>query len=371
MSSRTDSSLAMAPSAPSAPEPSRRAVPSQISIRTAADSDQAAWDRFVDDCSDGTFFHRYGWAGILAASFSYKPHFLIAEADGAIVGVLPLVHKQSALFGNALIGLPFCSYGGPLAHSASITEALVDHAVALAEDSNADYLELRGYARASEGWLRQGELYATFEQELASTPEAIIAAIPRKGRRHALRQSLKAGLSFEPRDELSDFYAVLSESYRNLGTPIFPKSYFENLLGAFPADFKAFVVCRAGTPVAASMAFMYRDHIHPLYAGGTQAARVLNANDFLFYNLMCTALEQGLGRFDFGRSKAGTGSFAYKKHWGFQPRFLDYAYKSVRGKPLPDLSPLNPRFKLLVSAWKRLPLPLSRAIGPRLVRHLG
>jgi len=242
---------------------------------------------------------------------------------------------------------------------------------ALAAQVKAGYVELRGGVPADDDWVKFGDTYATFELPLPPTPDAIIAAIPRKGRKHALRQSLKAGLTFEAHDELDDFYAVLAESYRNLGTPIFHRRYFENLVAAFPGAFRPYVVRHAGTPVAASLAFAYRDHLHPFYAGGTAAARALNANDFLFYNLMCTALAQGLARFDFGRSKTGTGSFAYKKHWGFEPRFLVYGQKLVHGKSLPDLSPLNPRYRALIGAWKRLPLAVSRAVGPHLIRHLG
>lgn len=342
-----------------------------LTIRAAGDSDRTRWDRFVDASPAGTFFHRYAWSDVLQRAFGYEPHYLLAAHGADLAGVLPLVHKKSALFGDAMISLPFCSYGGPLAATPAVTDALASRAVELATQLKADYVELRGGVPADTDWVSVGDAYATFELPLPPTPDAIIAAIPRKGRKHAVRQSLKAGLTFAACDDLGDFYAVLSESYRNLGTPIFPRRYFESLASAFPNAFRAYVVHHAGAPVAASLAFAYRDHLHPLYAGGTAAARTLNASDFLFYKLMCTALDEGLTRFDFGRSKAGTGSFAYKKHWGFEPRFLVYGQKLVHGKSLPDLSPLNPRYRALIGAWKRLPLAVSRALGPHLIRHLG
>lgn len=340
-------------------------------IRRATDSDRASWDRFVDSDPAGTFFHRYAWADVLEASFGYEPHYLVAEEGDAIVGLLPLVHKKSALFGDAVLSLPFCSYGGPLSASSAITQMLAEHTVQLTHDLGADYVELRGGIPSDGAWAIRDNMYATFKKKIEPNPDAIMAAIPRKGRKHALRQSLKAGLSFGVQDDLSDFYRVISESYRNLGTPIFPKHYFEVLRNAFPENFAIYVVRQGSRPVAASLAFTYRDHLHPLYAGGTAAARNLNANDYLFFNLMCEALDQGLTQFDFGRSKIGTGSFAYKKYWGFEPRALTYGQRLVHGKKLPDLSPLNPRYKVIIGAWKHLPLGISCALGPRLVRHLG
>lgn len=242
-------------------------------IRRATDSDRAGWDRFVDSNPAGTFFHRYAWADVLRASFGYEPHYLVAEEADAIVGLLSLVHKKSALFGDAVVSLPFCSYGGPLGVSSTITQMLAEYAVQLTHDLGADYVELRGGVPSDGVWIRRDDMYATFEQPIEQSPDAIMASIPRKGRKHALRQSLEAGLSFEIHEDLTDFYRVISESYRNLGTPIFPRHYFEALRNAFPENFAVYVVRQGTEPLAASLAFAYRDHLHPLYAGGTAAAR--------------------------------------------------------------------------------------------------
>ncbi len=340
-------------------------------VRLATEDDRGEWDRFVDTAPDGTLFHRFAWSGVLHGAFGYEPLYLVAERAGAIVGLLPLVHKKSALFGNSVSSLPFCSYGGPLGANRAIGRSLVERGLTLAQDLNVDVIELRGETPPQHGWVERSHSYATFERTLASTPEAILKSIRHKGRRHAVRRSLQRGLTFERRDDISEFYTVLAESYRNLGTPVFPRRYFTLLKAAFPDEVSVHIARRGNTPLAASLAFAFRDGLHPVYAGGTAAARTFNANDFLFFNLMCTALEKGLSQFDFGRSKVGTGSFAYKKYWGYEPRPLTYHYKLVRGKQLPHLSPANPRYRRLVGAWKRLPLGVSRAIGPPLMRHLG
>ena len=342
-----------------------------IVIRTADRGDAAAWDQFVEDCPAATFFHRYRWSGVIDESFGHAPHYLMAARAGRIAGILPLIHKTSALFGNALISLPFLSYGGIVAEDEATADALEDRAVTLAEALRVDYLELRSIRSDRTGWNRNDRTYAGFNRDIAPDRDAIIKSVPGKGRRHALRKCLTAGLAFEIHDDLEVFYRVLSESFRNLGTPIFPKRYFERIVEAFGADFEICVVRGPNGPLAAALTFAFRDHVHPYYAGGTAEARDFRANDFLFLNLMCRARENGRKRFDFGRSKVGTGSFAYKTHWGFEPTPLIYEYRLVRGRKVPDLSPLNPRLSPFVSLWKRLPLPLSRFLGPHIVRHLS
>jgi len=109
----------------------------------------------------------------------------------------------------------------------------------------------------------------------------------------------------------------------------------------------------------------------PYYGGGTRDARELAANDFMYWEVMRRAAARGYGLFDFGRSKIGTGAFKFKTHWGFDPEPLDYEYHLVRGTQLPDVNPLNPKFKLWIDAWKRLPLPVANLIGPWIARNLG
>lgn len=340
-------------------------------IRCAEAADAGSWDRYVQSHPAATFFHRYHWSQVIEQSFGHAPHYLLATDAGEVVGILPLIHKSSAIFGNALISLPFLMYGGVVADDPDVACALQDHAVGLAEQLRVGYIELRHFLPTRSDWFCKDKTYATFNRQIPADREAIIKSVPAKGRRHALRRSLKQELVFEIQDDLEDFYSVLSESYRNLGTPIYPRHYFTRMIETFGPDFEIYVVRAPSGPVAASLTYAFRDHVYPFYVGGTPAARALNANDFLFLSIMCRALERGYGRFDFGRSKFGTGSFAYKTYWGFEPQPLHYEYKLFGVQDMPDLNPLNPRYSPFVSMWRRLPLVLSCWLGPRLARHLG
>ncbi len=334
------------------------------------DARAGEWDAFVQSAVEGTFFHRAGWRTIFRDVFRLNPHFLIAERDGAIVGVLPLVHQKSLLFGNAMIAAPFCVEGGTLATDEEARIALDNAAIALMQEKGVGSLEFRSRKATREGWAVRKDLYATFSRPLSESDDENLKAIPRK-QRAVVRKTLTGSLVSEIDRDAGRLFRVYSESVRNLGTPVFPRKYFEALLKVFGADCDIVTILDAGEPVSAVMNFYFRDTVLPYYGGGTTAARRSGANDFLYWETMRRAALRGYRRFDFGRSKAGTGAFAFKKNWGFEPEWLEYEFYLKPGTAMPEKNPNNPKFAPLIEAWKKLPLPVANFIGPFLVRSLG
>ena len=341
-----------------------------VAIRELAPGEAERWDAFVEACPEATFFHRAGWSRVLREAFGHRPRFLYAERDGRIVGVLPLAEVRSLLAGRALISSPFCVYGGVAAEDGHAERALVEAARRLAEELGVDHLELRHRRRRCPEWPCQDSLYVTFRRELHPDPEANLKAVPRK-QRAMIRKGVQAGLRAEPEDGVDTLYEVYSRSVRRLGTPVFARSYFALLREVFGEDCEVLAVYEGREPVAAVMSFYFRDEVLPYYGGGTERARRVKGNDFMYWEVMRRAAERGLRWFDYGRSKVGTGSYAFKKNWGFRPEPLHYEYHLVRARRVPEVNPLNPRYRLFVEAWKRLPLPVTRWLGPHLVRHLG
>lgn len=341
-----------------------------VTIRPARDEDGPRWDAFVFAAPDGTFFHRFGWSDLFRDIFRLKPHYLIAERDGEVAGVLPLVHQRSLLFGNSLIAAPFCIEGGPLAVDRSVREMLDGAAIALAKDLNAKSLEFRSCTATRRGWVARKGLYANFARELSESDDANLLAVPRK-QRAVIRKTLKSGLASEVDQSVETLFRVYSESVRNLGTPVFPKRYFSALLKAFAPDCDVVVVRDGETAVSAVMNFYFRDTVMPYYGGGTRQARRNGANDFLYWEVMRRANSRGFRRFDFGRSRTGTGAFAFKKNWGFEPKLLEYEYWLPPGTALPEKNPDNAKYAALIALWKKLPLPVANFIGPHLIRGLG
>jgi FemAB-related protein (PEP-CTERM system-associated) len=126
-----------------------------------------------------------------------------------------------------------------------------------------------------------------------------------------------------------------------------------------------------GRPLSSVLSFYFRDEVLPYYAGDAEAARELAANDFKYWELMRRAAARGYRLFDFGRSKVGTGSFSFKKNWGFVPQPLSYEYRLYRRDEVPQNNPLNPKYRAFIALWRRLPRPVANALGPHIVRNLG
>ncbi len=341
-----------------------------VSVRFAADADAAAWDAFVQRCPEATFFHRFGWREIIADVFRHRTHYLVAERDGAVTGILPLAEVRSRMFGHSLVSLPFCVYGGPAADDAVSERALIERATQLAQSLDVEHLELRNRVAKCPDWARQ-DIYVTFRRDIAGDPDTNLLAVPRK-QRAMIRKGIKHGLRSEIDATVDRFFALYADNAHRHGTPPFAKEYFARLRDVFGDACEVLIVVdAAGVPVSGVMSFYFRDEVLPYYAGDTVAARDLAANDFKYWDLMQRACGRELRVFDYGRSKLGTGSYDFKKNWGFEPAPLPYEFRLLRRKAVPQNNPLNPKFRTLIAIWRRLPLPVANALGPRIVRNLG
>lgn len=342
-------------------------------IERVGNEAHAAWDAFVDASANATIFHRVGWGQAVTEAFDHPIYRLAARVDGRFVGLLPLVHKRSRVFGDALISVGFGTGGGPLAGNHAISLALQGEALRLGAALGVDHVELRDVPPGpiEPTWVVVGDRYAGFRRSIPESDAAILSGIPRKGRRHDVRKSLVAGLRFEPNGDLPRLHRILAESYRNLGTPSFGLHWFAALREAFRGQCDICLVLRGDEPLAAALAFRYADAILPFYAGGTRAARAVGANDFLYFNLMRFGRERGCTVFDFGRSRSGSGSYAYKRSWGFVPRPIQTLYGMPQGGTVPQIDPSNPRYRGFIAAWKRLPVSLAARLGPWLSRQIG
>jgi FemAB-related protein (PEP-CTERM system-associated) len=189
----------------------------------------------------------------------------------------------------------------------------------------------------------------------------------RKGIDRGLTSSVTSGADAD----IATLHAIYSESVRNLGTPVFPRRYFRILAETFGPELDVVVIRDGDTPVSAVMNFYDRGEVLPYYGGGTAAARQVAAHDFLYWEVMRHAAARGCIGFDFGRSKHGTGSFSFKKNWGFTPTPLLHRFRLADGAAIPDHNPLNPKYRLFIAAWKRLPLPVANLVGPYVVRGVG
>jgi FemAB-related protein (PEP-CTERM system-associated) len=219
-------------------------------------------------------------------------------------------------------------------------------------------------------WPARSGFHVTFRKPIAADAEANMKAIPRK-QRAMVRKGIEGGLVSVVGRDTDVLHRIYAESVRNLGTPVFSRRYFRLLAEAFADCMDVVTVLKDDRAVASVMNFYHREEVLPYYGGGTAAARRLHANDFMYWEVMRRAAGNGARLFDFGRSKAGTGAFAFKKNWGFAPEPLRYRYHLAPGHRIPEHNPLNPKYRPFIAAWKRLPLPVANLIGPCIVRGLG
>ena len=339
----------------------------------AVSRDASAYDAYVAASEGATPFHRRAWGDAVAAACGHRAHHLVASRAGQPVGVLPLTEVRSLIFGKALVSNGFAVEGGPLYDDEEALAALDHAAWDIARQSGIKVLEYRGPGRVHPNWPAKSDTYASFRRPIEEDRDANLKAIPRK-QRAEVRKSLKSDLEVRvgrSAADLADHYRVYSASVRNLGTPVFPRALFREIVQRFGEDANVLTVLSGGEPVASVLSVYHEGTVYPYWGGGTFAARRLKANEHMYWMLMEHARERGCTCFDFGRSKVGTGAYSYKKNWGFEPQPLVYEYRLGEGAKMPDLNPMSPKYRLMTQVWQRLPLRLANMAGPFIARNLG
>jgi len=327
------------------------------------------WDNYVENHPEGTIFHLTKWKRAIEDAFNHNAFYYYAVSNGKIRGILPIFQLKSLFFGNILSSVPFAAYGGILADSPEIQRELLDKASAITKELNADYLEFK-FKDQNELDLPSTDTYFTFIKQLSDDHDENFKAIPRKQRR-MVRIGIKSGLqALFSNDYLDEFYELFAQNVHRLGTPVYPKKWFQTLLSVFGDEAELLVIKFKDKVISGVISFYYKDIVLPYYAASFVEYRKYAPNDFQYWELMKHAVEKECRFFDFGRSKKGTGHFSYKKHWGFEPTQLHYKFLLNKLSSLPELNPLNPKYKRKIEAWRKLPLSLTKIIGPHLVKYI-
>jgi len=327
------------------------------------------WDAFVRSTPGGSPFHLLAWKRAVESTFGHRAHYVMAVGPGGIEGILPLFEVRGLLGGRGLISVPYAVYGGICSRSDEARQLLLDHASELARRVGASYVELRHRA-VQKLDLPTKSLYVSFSRPITGDDEENLMAIPRKQRRMT-RQGAKFGLQAEfGMQHLDVFYEVYAHSVHALGSPVFPRRLFTALAQEFQKECELLTIWKDGRVVAGVLTLLYEDQALPYYGGALREAFQYAVNDFMYWELLCHVAHAGYRVFDFGRSREGTGPYNFKRHWGFEPEPLPYQYVLLDGAQMPNVSPANPKMRLVVEAWKRTPFPVTRLLGPALTRYL-
>jgi len=344
-----------------------RSTVGSCDISYLSPNDLARWDRYVERHPDGTFFHLSGWGEAIRNAYGYEPLYLAAWREGELVGLVLLIDVRSPLLGRALISTGFTIGGGPIGDDSEVVEALALAAASEGTARNVQYVEFRSDVAPLTGWEVKTDKYVNFKIPIAADKVENLKTIAKR-RRAEIRKAVEAEKAGDLRVRVEidpdAFYALYAKSLKALGTPIFPKRFIHELIQNFGDATEISFIDYRGETVSALLSFYFKDSVLPYYIGASPMAREARATDYICWSQMRRAADRGIAFLDFGRSKIGSGSYAYKKHWGAKPEPISYHYKLIAARSTPDINPNNPKFKYFSKAWTHLPLPVANALGP-------
>jgi len=328
------------------------------------------WEDYLEKNTSTSFAHQIEWKTVLEKSFKQKPVYLLAKNEDQIVGILPLFYYSSLLFGKFLISLPWLDRGGVCADSEEIQEKLIHNAVQIARQKRCKFLELRSVLVKDKSLITKTSK-VTFILELNPDPEKIWKKIDSKAR-NQVRKAQKSGLevTFGREEYLDQFYSVFSTNMRDLGTPVWTKELFKNILTYFPDTSEIALVKLNRKIIGGALILYFKDMLTVPSASSLGSFLSYCPNNILYWEIIKRGCLKGLKKFDFGRSSRNSGTFNFKRQWVKEPVQLYWQYYLNKTKDLPELNPESPKFSLGVKLWQRLPLILANFLGPKIVRNL-
>jgi serine/alanine adding enzyme len=331
---------------------------------------EKVWERFVGASPQATLGHLLGWRNVVQKTYHHTPYYLMAIDGQAVKGLLPLFLIRSPLFGRLLVTAPYLSYGGLIATDDSAGEALVEKARQIASERKAKYIELRGLQRVGRGLLLK-EKYCTFFLSLKEGSDVIWKGFEGGKVRRAVRKALKTGLVIERGHHLKEVFAkVMNRHMRDLGTPFHPIRFYQRITEEFPHRAEILMARQGDRYVGGILLISSQDTVYWYCGAGLRAYKSLAPMSLLMWEAIRSASENGFAFFDFGRSRWESGTFHFKRKWGAQPMKLFYEYHLLANGALPDLDPTNNSYRLAIALWKRLPVFVTKALGPLIIRDI-
>lgn len=342
----------------------------RIKVITAQDYPQ--WERYVEESTAAGFFHRIGWLKVAQQTYGHRPFYLMATNGEEARGILPLFLISSPMFGRVLASDVFTSFGGVCADDIEVEGQLMDEAARLAMEQAVSYLEIKNITRINSlngRWQTQND-YCTLILDLQHGAEKIWKNW-RDKTRNDVRKATKSGVVIEQGPHLfDDFYRLVAVDMRRLGTPVHSKKFYQNILQEFPEEANIFVAKVSGQTVSAVLTVGFKKRIQAYTSVSLSEFRQLKPNALLYWEIVQYACQRGYHYLDFGRSTWESGTFEFKKHLGATPVPLYYDYYLNRRKTVPRIHQENKNYQLAIAVWQRLPLAVTTALGPHLIKYV-
>ncbi|MBI3320229.1 MAG: GNAT family N-acetyltransferase [Candidatus Omnitrophica bacterium] len=333
-------------------------------------ADARDWDAYVATHERATSDHLWGWRRVLSEAFTFRPYYLGAIEGGRLAGILPLFQVPRGFGVSAFSSIPFGNYGGICADSDGAACVLLEAAKELVHQTAGAYLDLRHRVPVSDGGLAPQRLYSRFTLPLLGNPALHWRQLGSNNRKK-LSKARRLGLRIVTSREAGWLYPIHAHTARRLGTPCFPRRYFELILEQFPSRSELSFVASSNRLLAYELGLRFKESLVIQLAGALSSHLKCHLHHLLLWDMIERGCQQGLRELDYCRSRVDSGSAQFKRGLHLREEPLSYQYYLPQGRPLPQRHPSNPTYRLAIAIWKRLPVALTRLLGPTLVRYLA
>ena len=341
----------------------------KISI-SLLEEDIEAWNTYVANSQATSLYHRAEWKQLIFRTFGHTGFYYIAKDSlQNIIGILPLIRLNSRLFGDFMVSMPYFNYGGAVADHPAIEKKMMDVANEHAAKLGVSHIEYRDDIERSDLPARTDKVNLILP--LPRDPDELWNSFSSK-----LRAQIKRPYRENPfinigrEENLDEFYEVFARNMRDLGTPVYAKSFFLNILEHFPDNSFIITIKLNNKPVAAGFLLNHGNMLEIPWASTIKPINHLSINMLMYWEVLKFAISQGVESFDFGRSTIDGGTYRFKRQWGAIPKQLYWHYWLNEGEQLPALNPSNPKYALMISIWKKIPVLLTKYLGPPIVKNL-
>ena len=343
-----------------------------FNCRALAPQEWPLWDAYVAKVCSANNYHYAIWLQIIKAQFGHEGIIWAAfDEQSRIIGGIPLVIFSSKLFGRYGVSVPYFNYGGVLSEFFNVAQQLISSISVLCEQFNLRHIEVRCM---QQGLLPNGNCSSKKASLILALPNSQSQFEQQLGAK--VRAQYKKALEHRPQfslgksELLNDFYEVFAQNMRDLGTPVYAKGWFARLLEEPSLQCHIALVYMYGKPVSAGFLIGHGNMLEIPWASTVRKANGWNANMWMYRQILGFAIEEGYQFFDFGRSTQDAGTFKFKRQWGAEPYSHYWYYLLPDGGTMPGLNPDNPKYKLVINIWKKLPVWLTKIIGPPIVANL-
>ncbi|MFH2035013.1 MAG: FemAB family XrtA/PEP-CTERM system-associated protein [Candidatus Zixiibacteriota bacterium] len=340
-----------------------------IEILEYTDAIKESWDSYVQDSTSATIAHQAGWRKVINKSLGHKPVYILAMENGKIAGILPIFKIKTWWGTRSIVSIPWLDYGGVIADSEEIALKLLLRAGEITREYKAEFIEYRSIQTADPD-LPVSREKVSFWLELEKDSDALWKRFDGK-LRNQIRKSDKSGLTttLGGTEQIASFYEVFSHNMRDLGTPVWGRDFFENILNEFSDDAKIILVKSADKVIAGGLVLYFKDRIYVPSASSYRDYIKMCPNHALYWSLIKSGCEQGYKYFDFGRSGINSNTYNFKKQWCPESTQLNWQYYLNTLNEIPTVNPTNPKYHLIINIWRKLPISVANFLGPKVIRN--